>query len=463
MKKKKNIHAILAPVLFLVVAAIFVLSIYFSGAWPGRGDNGSSGGYTPGTYTVETEGMHAMTLEVTFSEDRITDIRFAHQEETEGVADEALAEVPKRILEAQAYEVDGVSGATYTSDGIKNGVKLAMELARGGSGSAVDPGVDNNPGTDVDDGPVSDATDLRTGIGVVSSLSSSKAPADGKDGTAQTDATIAAVTVDRDGRIVACTIDAIQAKIGFDASGAITTGADAQFQTKQELGRNYGMYKASSIGKEWSEQADAFAQYAVGKTVAELKGLAVNEAGAPTDTDLNSSVTLSVGGFLEAIEKAVANASGSSAQGSDTLRLAVITSASSSTSATADKEGTAQSDSTIAAVTLDRDGKITSCVIDALQAKVKIDATGAIKTDLAEPVKTKNELGQNYGMHKASSIGKEWNEQAAAFSQYVVGKTASEVAGIAVDEQGKAADTDLVSSVTVAVSPFVQIVEKAAK
>ena len=37
-------------------------------------------------------------------------------------------------------------------------------------------------------------------------------------------------------------------------------------------------------------------------------------------------------------------------------------------------------------------------------------------------------------MKKASGIGKEWNEQAAAFAKYVEGKTANEIAAIAVDE-----------------------------
>ena len=53
---------------------------------------------------------------------------------------------------------------------------------------------------------------------------------------------------------------------------------------------------------------------------------------------------------------------------------------------------------------------------------------------------TKNQLGDGYGMKQASSIGKEWNEQAAGFCAYVTGKTAAQVAGLAVDESGKAAD-----------------------
>ena len=46
------------------------------------------------------------------------------------------------------------------------------------------------------------------------------------------------------------------------------------------------MGKSSSIGKEWNEQAAAMAEYAVGKTVEELKGVAVNADGQATDADL---------------------------------------------------------------------------------------------------------------------------------------------------------------------------------
>ncbi|MFR3921799.1 MAG: hypothetical protein ACLTYN_07290 [Dysosmobacter welbionis] len=44
-------------------------------------------------------------------------------------------------------------------------------------------------------------------------------------------------------------------------------------------------------------------------------------------------------------------------------------------------------------------------------------------------------------MGAVSSIGKEWNEQ-AAFAAYVTGKTLDEVAGIAVDEATKPAEAD---------------------
>jgi hypothetical protein len=202
-------------------------------------------------------------------------------------------------------------------------------------------------------------------------------------------------------------------------------------------------------------------RYVIGKTVEEVKGIAVDESGVPTEADLVSSVTIKINPYKEAIEKAVANAKNLGANASDELGLGVITTISKSKDATADAEGLAQAYSTYVAATFDQDGKVTSSIIDASQANVKFDATGKITSDLTEAPLTKVELGEGYGMKKASAIGKEWYEQADAFAAYVVGKTVEEIKGIAVDESGHATEEDLVSSVTVGIEDFQTIYEKA--
>ena len=63
-------------------------------------------------------------------------------------------------------------------------------------------------------------------------------------------------------------------------------------------------------------------------------------------------------------------------------------------------------------------------------------------------------------MGAVSCIGKECNEQAAAFAAYVSGKTLDEVAGIAVDEATKPAEADLASSVTISIGGFQALLEK---
>jgi len=109
-----------------------------------------------------------------------------------------------------------------------------------------------------------------------------------------------------------------------------------------------------------------------------------------------------------------------------------------------------------------KEGVITSCYIDSVQAKIAFDATGAITTDLTAAVQTKNQLGEGYGMVAWGGAIAEWNEQAAAFAAYVTGKTAEEVAGIAITETTKPADgTDLASSVTISIGGFQALIAKA--
>lgn len=301
----------------------------------------------------------------------------------------------------------------------------------------------------------------KTGLAVVSSVAKSTAAGE-EDGLAEVDSIVVAVLVGDDGKILACDIDGAQTKINFSAEGKLVTDLATTFKSKQELGEEYGMKKASGIGKEWNEQANAFAAYTVGKTVDEVKGIAVNEEGVTTEADLTSSVTIHVGDFIAGVEKAVANAKDLGAQSTDKLGLAVSTEMSKSKDATAEEAGVAQAYSTYSVVSTDADGKITSCYIDASQGEVNFDTTGAITSDLTVAPLTKQELGEAYGMKKASSIGKEWFEEADAFAQYVTGKTSTEVTGIALDDKGLAADADLISSVTVHIGPFIAIVQKAA-
>lgn len=304
------------------------------------------------------------------------------------------------------------------------------------------------------------AATAKTGLAVISSVAKSTT-AGAEDGLAQADSLVVAVLVGEDGKILACSIDAAQTKINFSAEGKLTTDKATTLKSKQELGEEYGMKKASGIGKEWNEQANAFAAYVVGKTVDEVKGIAVDSEGYPTDADLTSSVTIHVTDFISAVEKAVTNAKDLGAASSDKLGLAVSTEMSKSKDATAEEAGLAEAYSTYSVVTTASSGKITSCYIDASMSDVNFDAKGAITSDITAAPATKQELGFDYGMKKASKIGKEWFEQADAFAAYVKGKTVDEVKGIAVSNEGYAADADLISSVTIHVGPLTAIVEKA--
>ncbi|MFA5585214.1 MAG: hypothetical protein WDA02_01525 [Saccharofermentanales bacterium] len=302
---------------------------------------------------------------------------------------------------------------------------------------------------------------LKTGFGVSFSNYTSKDPADGNNGVVNTQAYAAAVLVDKDGKVVKCEIDAMMSEFPFTEEGVILAGPETVFKTKNELGDDYGMRKASPIGKEWYEQAAAFASYCVGKTADQIRGIAVDDGGKATDADLASSVTVPVSGYQNPVLAAIANATDMGAKKGDTLGLGIVgTGEQTVTEATEDKPATAVAYNHYAVISLDAKGKVTSCIFDASQGKFVIE-NGKIATDLKAEIKTKNAKGDEYGMRKASPIGKEWNEQADAFAKYLVGKTLTEIKGIAMKE-GAPDVADLASTCTMHVTDMVTAVDKAA-
>ena len=304
---------------------------------------------------------------------------------------------------------------------------------------------------------------LKTGLSVSTSVKDTVSATAEANGAAKYDVTLAAVTVDDNGVIQSCVIDSIPATVEFDTTGAIVTDLTAPVSTKNELGENYGMVAWGGAIAEWDAQVKAVADYAVGKTVEELKNgdIDMTTGKAKDGTDLQSSATIYLAGYVYAIEAAVNNAQHLGAQAGDELVLATMPSVGSSTAADAENAGNAQLDADIAVLTR-KDGVITSCYIDSVQAKIAFDTTGTVTTDLSAPVKTKNELGADYGMVAWAGAIAEWNEQAASFAQYIPGKTAADVAGIAITDTTKPADgSDLASSVTIAIGGFQALIAKA--
>ena len=85
--------------------------------------------YLDGIYTAEAMGFEGrITVQVTVAEDQITDITILSAEDEEEYLSQAKQVIPA-ILEGQSPNVDTVSGATYSSTGILNAVKLALAKA----------------------------------------------------------------------------------------------------------------------------------------------------------------------------------------------------------------------------------------------------------------------------------------------------------------------------------------------
>ena len=324
---------------------------------------------------------------------------------------------------------------------------------------------------------VEEAGAVKLGLGVVTSIAKSKDYS--KEGdketlpVAQVDTVIAGATFDKDGKVVSVVIDTAQTKVNFDADLKVTNDKAAELKTKKELGADYGMINASSIKKEWYEQIEALEQWMVGKTVDEIKAMKVTQRdeshpAVPDVPELTSSVTITVQDYIAAVEKAYANA----VEVSDVASLGLGHNISIAKSKDYSKEGdketlpVGQVDTVITATAFDKDGKVVGVVIDNAQTKVNFDAEGKVTSDKAAAVKSKKELGPDYGMINASSIKKEWFEQIEALEQWMVGKTVDEIKAMKVTQRDESHPAvpdvpELTSSVTITVQDYIAAVEEA--
>lgn len=262
------------------------------------------------------------------------------------------------------------------------------------------------------------------------------------------DSVCAAVLVDADGKIIDVKIDEAQTKPDLKKDN----GDVSDLRTKLEKKEDYGMKSTSPIGKEWYEQVEAFEAWAKGKTAEEVKA-GIGEDGYASDADLKAGCTIYANGFATVTAKAVENATDCGANATDTLKLGMTTS-----KYYESNETNLQYDTDYAIVTVDADGKVTSCIIDASQAKCTI-ADGKFTVEKGA-FKSKKELGDDYAMKSASPIGKEWYEQAAAYEQWCIGKTADEIKGC-YGEDMSASDADLKAGCTITISAIADNTAKA--
>lgn len=88
--------------------------------------------YTDGTYEGTSKGMNGdVTVEVMIKSDKIESVTVTNHEETAGISDPAIKDVPATIVEKNSTEVDGVAGATITSNAIIAAVNQALDKASG--------------------------------------------------------------------------------------------------------------------------------------------------------------------------------------------------------------------------------------------------------------------------------------------------------------------------------------------
>ena len=106
--------------------------------------------FRAGTYEAVAAGFGGdVKVTMTFDEGRITDVQIEGADETAGVGTKAIEKLPGVILEKQSADVDGVSGATFTSKAIRLAAQDCINQARGVSSDVT---VKMVPGTYVGQG-----------------------------------------------------------------------------------------------------------------------------------------------------------------------------------------------------------------------------------------------------------------------------------------------------------------------
>lgn len=97
----------------------------------------------------------------------------------------------------------------------------------------------------------------------------------------------------------------VEVTVKGDKITAISIDETYEDSTKRNLKDEYGMKKASSIGKEWWEQAEFLEKYIVKNGVDAVK---VNAEGYPTEDDVLTGCTMNVQAYLDTAKEAVKNA-----------------------------------------------------------------------------------------------------------------------------------------------------------
>ncbi len=307
------------------------------------------------------------------------------------------------------------------------------------------------------------AEELKFGMGVYAYIEKATDADGDTNGKGEVIATAAAVLVDANGKIVKCEIDTADNTVEYTSAGeAVAAG---EFLTKYEKGDAYGMKAYAGAAKEWFEQVDAFEALTVGKTIDEVKALMV-DGDKGNDAVISAGCTITISDFVYAVEKAVKNVEASTATADDTLKIGAVTTQSTK-NATEEANGENEVATTFVAAAVNKDGKVTAQATDVVDITFTFDTKGVATVDIAAAVVTKEELGTNYNMAaygydlNGDGVVKEWFEQADAFNAACVGKTATEIAALAVDT-GYGAEALQTAGCTIHVSDMVKAAVKAA-
>ena len=106
------------------------LSAQVAGNGQSDSENGDSTNYKDGTYPAEADGFGGtIQVEVKIEKSKIAEINVISAEKEDGAYLSMAKDMIPKIIDAQSADVDTISGATFSSTGIKNASEQALEKA----------------------------------------------------------------------------------------------------------------------------------------------------------------------------------------------------------------------------------------------------------------------------------------------------------------------------------------------
>lgn len=106
------------------------LSVQVAGNGQSDSGNGGSTNYKDGTYTGEADGFGGtIQVEVKIEKNKIAEINVISAEKEDGAYLSMAKDMIPKIIDAQSADIDTISGATFSSTGIKNASEQALEKA----------------------------------------------------------------------------------------------------------------------------------------------------------------------------------------------------------------------------------------------------------------------------------------------------------------------------------------------
>ena len=127
-------------ILALMICILMIFSLTACAEDSGNADEENVGVVDETTKEIADENGEKQTLEgtaqgyggevkvtVEVKGDDIVKVEAVGENETEGIGSKAIEELPAKIEEADSTDVEGVSGATFTSNAIKEAVNKALE------------------------------------------------------------------------------------------------------------------------------------------------------------------------------------------------------------------------------------------------------------------------------------------------------------------------------------------------